>query len=255
MEFWTLIPVGIVIATFASLVGIGGGLIWAPYLILVEKMQPADAVMVSLIIQIFGMGSANYSYIKRKMIYWKLTFGLLPFIAGGMILGSFLAQSIAKGNTILLGLGIISMGTAILFAFRADGYNEILNDDKNMKAPLGITLASALFGTFSGMFSTGIGDFIIPLFRSKLKIPMQNAIGNSLFLNFSAALIGSAMHIFLKGHLNPILLWSILFGGIGVLIGGQLGPIISQKISEERLKEVFIFILMLIGLHMIYASL
>jgi penicillin amidase len=40
----------------------------------------------------------------------------------------------------------------------------------------------------------------------------------------------------------------------GVIIGGQVGPWFTEKINERMLKEVFIFLLTLIGIHLIYNS-
>jgi hypothetical protein len=39
-----------------------------------------------------------------------------------------------------------------------------------------------------------------------------------------------------------------------VIIGGQIGPRFSERINERMLKEVFIFLLTLIGIHLIYNS-
>jgi uncharacterized membrane protein YfcA len=48
----------------------------------------------------------------------------------------------------------------------------------------------------------------------------------------------------------PAMLWAIP----GVLIGGQIGPLVITKIDERQLKEVFVFLLTLIGVHLVYRS-
>ena len=40
----------------------------------------------------------------------------------------------------------------------------------------------------------------------------------------------------------------------GVIIGGQIGPRLTEKINDRMLKDVFVFLLTLIGIHMIYNS-
>jgi len=40
----------------------------------------------------------------------------------------------------------------------------------------------------------------------------------------------------------------------GVMIGGQVGPRVTDKINERILKDIFIFLLTLIGIHLIYNS-
>ena len=49
---WAALPAGFVIATLATLVGFGGGVLWMPYLILVAQLDPTQAVVTSLVIQV-----------------------------------------------------------------------------------------------------------------------------------------------------------------------------------------------------------
>jgi len=58
-------------------------------------------------------------------------------------------------------------------------------------------------------------------------------------------------HLILGSSVDIIaLLWAVP----GVIIGGQVGPWFTEKINERMLKEVFIFLLTLIGIHLIYNS-
>ncbi len=44
VEHWGLIPVGGVIATIAMFTGLGGGVLWMPFLLSIMDMQPREAV-------------------------------------------------------------------------------------------------------------------------------------------------------------------------------------------------------------------
>jgi len=55
MDAWIALPAGLVIATLATLVGIGGGILWMPFLIFGAHLSPAQAIVTSLIIQIGGL--------------------------------------------------------------------------------------------------------------------------------------------------------------------------------------------------------
>ncbi|MCP4133465.1 MAG: sulfite exporter TauE/SafE family protein [bacterium] len=256
MEHWTLIPIGACIATFASLIGIGGGLLWAPYLILVEGMQPQEAVIFSFMIQFVGMGSATFTNIRNKTIYWKLAVRLLPFIAIGLILGAVINQVITTEPQYLeMGLGVVSIIVSLFFAFQTERYDMHMTEDREIKPPLWLQGQSSLFGTISGIFSIGIGDFLIPVMRSKLKIPMPNAVGTSLFLNFALAFMGAIFHFVLSSHtFSAGRMELLIFSWVGVIIGGQIGPKLSTIIGDNRLKEMFVFALLLIGIHLIYHS-
>jgi uncharacterized membrane protein YfcA len=256
MDLWYLIPIGIFIATFASLIGIGGGLLWAPFLILVLKLDPKIAILISFIIQLVGMGSATFSNIRNKQIFWKLSIRLLPFIAVGVITGSFLSQRLADSRFLEMGMGIVGIFVSLFFAFQTEKYDANMNLDKTILPPLWFKAESGFFGIISGLFSVGIGDFLIPLMRTKLKIPMKYTIGTSLFLNFSIALMGSIFSYSLSTFtIQQHHLWILGYSWIGVIIGGQLGPKLSNTVADTRLKEIFIFALLLIGIHLIYQSL
>ncbi|MDH5716103.1 MAG: sulfite exporter TauE/SafE family protein [Spirochaetia bacterium] len=249
---WTILPVAISIATFASLMGIGGGILWAPYLILVEELEPKNAVMISFMIQFIGMGSATYRYFRNNMIYWRIAWGMLLPLIIGLSIGAFTSQKLAGGGQLSILLGFISLGVSLIFGFQTEKYDQTLNEDKKIMAPNWLKIQGNVFGFISGLLSIGSGDFIIPLLRGKLKIPMINAIGTALFLNFFVALCGSLFHFILSDNIESKFLYIFTFGATGVLIGGQLGPLLSKRFDESRLKELFVFVLLLIGLHLIY---
>jgi uncharacterized membrane protein YfcA len=50
----TAMPVGVVIASLATMVGLGGGILWTPYLIFVVGLKPSEAAPPSPLIQTCG---------------------------------------------------------------------------------------------------------------------------------------------------------------------------------------------------------
>jgi len=256
MENWILIPIGIIIATFASLIGIGGGLLWAPYFILFRDFDPQKAIMFSFLIQFVGMGSAAFSNMRRRFIYWKMVLYLLPFIAIGVVAGAFLSQRVADPRLLKGTLGIVSIFMSIFFAFQTERHDENLTEDRSVTPPFWLRIQSLFFGSLSGLLSIGIGDFLLPVMRSRLKIPMRFTIGTNIFLNFSLALMGATFHLSFTEHVfDQEMVTILLFSWIGVFLGGQIGPKLSNIIDDSRLKETFIFALLLIGIHMIYKAL
>ena len=80
---------------------------------------------------------------------------------------------------------------------------------------------------------------------------MGVAIATSIATIFGVCVLGAVLHLFLGGRADvATLIWAIP----GVLIGGQIGPRIAGVINDRILKEVFIFLLTLIGIHLIYNS-
>ena len=251
-----LIPIGIFIAAFATFIGIGGGLLWAPYLIMVRRLDPQTAIMVSFLIQIVGMGSATYSNFRKKYIYWRLALTLLPPIAAGILAGALLTRLAADTKSLEIGLGVLSISMSIFFTFYTEDYTAEMNLDRSIAPPRWLKGTAGLLGIVSGFFSTGISDLLIPFIRNKLKVPMRYAIGTKLFLNFALAFLGGSIHLFLNfSTVTPRIFEILIFAWAGVLIGGQLGPYLSERIGDEKLKEVFVFALLLMGINLIYRSL
>ena len=256
MEDISLIPIGMVIATFASLIGIGGGLLWAPYFILVRGFDPHLAVMFSFLIQFVGMGSATLYNIRKKNIFWKMVVQLLPFIVVGVLAGAFLNQRVANPEILKGILGIVSLVVSIFFAFQTEKYDAEMLIDRSTKPPLWLRVQALFFGSISGLLSIGIGDFLIPVMRSKLKIPMRFSIGTNLFLNFSLALTGALFHLsFAEYSIEPGMFRMLGYAWLGVLVGGQLGPKLLNVVDDHRVKEIFVYALLLVGIHLIYSSL
>jgi len=255
MENWILFPVGIAIATIASMLGIGGGIVWVPFLILAMDMEPKKAIMLSFFIQAVGMGSAVFTFVRKGLVFYSLAFSLLPFLFIGLFSGAFLSQRVADDQMLKLALGIFSMAVAIYFAFQVESYNVSFLTNRSIKAPNWLKAAGVFIGSVSGFLSIGVGDSIIPVLRTKLRMPMQNAVGTALILNFLVSIVGGGSHVFFGGHYSPDLLLLFGYGACGVFIGAQIGSNFSQRIQESRLKELFIFLLLMIGLHMIYSVL
>lgn len=256
LENILLIPIGVVIATFASLIGIGGGLLWAPYFILFKDFDPQKAVMFSFLVQSVGMGSAAFSNIRKKFVLWKMILSLLPLVLLGVIAGAFFNQRVANAGTLKGILGGVSIMVSIFFASQTEKYDASLSVKPSIKAPLWFQGQSLFFGSISGLLSIGIGDFLIPVMRSRLKIPMKYAIGTNLFLNFVIACMGAVLHLVFTEHsFTPDMAQVLFFSWIGVALGGQIGPKLLTVIDDNRIKEIFIFVMLIIGIHLIYSAL
>ena len=61
-SFWFMFPVAVVIATIAMLAGIGGAVMFAPFFMLVLKLDPLIALGAGLVIEVFGFSSGVIGY-------------------------------------------------------------------------------------------------------------------------------------------------------------------------------------------------
>ncbi len=250
IEYWYVLPVAIIISTAVSSVGIGGGVLLMPFFLIVIKLSPEIAVVTSLMIQTAGMGSASFTCIKQHRVDFKLARLILYIAFPGIIGGAYLASSLESDKMQLI-LGLLVMTTAFLFVSSEQKYNDLGKTRVDMKVAYRYAWITFPASVASGMLSTSLSEWLIPIMRSKLSLSMSNAIGTCLFLSFCVSCIGVLSHLFIGGNPNyGVVLWAVP----GVLIGGQIGSRITKRINERLLKEAFIFLLTLVGIHLVYNS-
>ena len=92
----------------------------------------------------------------------------------------------------------------------------------------------------------------MPFLLVVLKMNPETAVSTSLLIQTFGKGSGSIAYIRQRTVDHKLALLLILIAVPGVMIGGQIGPRITKKINERLLKEVFIFLLTLVGIHLIY---
>ncbi|MBL0714130.1 MAG: sulfite exporter TauE/SafE family protein [Desulfosarcina sp.] len=247
-SFWLAFPMGVLIAAVVSAVGIGGGILWMPFLMLVLKMEPDASVITSLIIQTAGMGSSSLAYARRALVDFKLTGILLAVTVPGIAIGACMMRNIRPAH-IELALGLLTMMTAFLFVSSNQKYDQRGHRHITLRAARPYMGWISLMSVASGMLSVSIGEWLVPILRGKLALRMRAAVATSIATIFGTCILGAAFHYVLGSTPH----WSTVAWAVpGVLIGGQIGPRLAERINERMLKEVFIFLLTLIGIHLIY---
>ncbi|BBO87186.1 sulfite exporter TauE/SafE family protein [Desulfosarcina ovata] len=244
------LPAGVVIATLVSAVGIGGGILWMPFFLLFLQLPPETAVVTSLLVQTAGMGSGSMAFIRKGAADLPLAGFLLLLTLPGLALGALLTRRLSSAN-LELALGILTLTTAFLFVSASQRYAERGQDRVPLKHVRQYGAVVSCLATASGMLSVSIGEWLVPLMRSRLKLRMRVAVATSIVTIFGTCVAGSALHLLMGAPTDlKILAWAVP----GVLIGGQIGPRVTETINERVLKELFVFLLTLIGIHLIYNS-
>jgi len=252
-EFVPLIIAGIASATAAMAVGIGGGILWTPLLIIGYGLSPLEAVTSSLIIQLSGLGSGAIAYFSQRNVKFKLSFIFFLVALPGVIAGSFAAVRLPE-NQVQLALGIMAMLLAIFFVATQESTDPPITSSRgNYDAGKVRSLLPipGFFGLLMGFLSVGISEWMIPALQQRLRLGMCLAIGTVIPMMFMLAAVAAGIHFYQAESIN----WDIIiWGSVGTLIGGQIGPRINQLIPERVLKETFIYLMTLIGIHLIFQA-
>ena len=250
VSYWLALPTGICIATIVTIVGFGGGILWMPFLLIALRLDPDTAILTSLLIQTAGTASGSVAYIRRKRTDNRLALLLLAIAVPGVALGAHIAHRLSLSHIELV-IGLISLTTALLFVSVNHPYHEEGRDRVEIRTALRHSWIASLMAVASGMLTINIGEWLVPILQKKMLLKMSHAIATCVLITFGISLIGALIHLMMASSPNHrALLWAVP----GVLIGGQIGPRVITKIDERVLKEVFIFVLTLIGIHLVYSS-
>lgn len=263
-QYWYMLPISIVIATTAMASGVGGATFFAPIFILFLNLPPEVAVGTGLITEVFGFASGLFAYTRKRLIDFRLGVALLMVTIPAALLGTWVAGSIApEFLKIALGVGLFAIALSFL---RAPEHKDVVRMDEAIKEEYGgsnaetslITrdgeeirytvcnrtegrMISGVGGLFVGMISTGLGEMNSYFLLQRCRVPSRVSIATSVFVVALTALAAASGHLFQfvqsGGDVLNTVFSIVIFTVPGVVIGGQFGPMLANRISQHTLER------------------
>ncbi|MEI6182503.1 MAG: sulfite exporter TauE/SafE family protein [Polynucleobacter sp.] len=232
----------------AGLLGIGGGMILVPFMILVfNNLGLSQEVIVHMAIAtgmatiLFTSTSAIWAHHKHGSIDWKLVVSLSPgMIFGGLIGGSELFEAL---NTSWLSL---FFAIFIVYSSIQMLINKKPKAGRELPAPFGLFG----FGTFAGALSSLLGAggaFITVPFMLWCNVKPHVAMASSSGLGFPIAaaatigyMYGSWGHPNLpSGSLGFVYVPAVAYIVAVSIFTAPLGAKMARKLNVAQLKRVF----------------
>jgi len=263
-----LLLLGFAVGVPMSMVGLGGGLLIAPALILVFGLPAQNAVAISLVAMMGTTVSASIGYIRHGRVDYKL--GLLydvldvPGVIAGAYLTTVLPKNILAG---LCGLFIMSISLLLIknrrnrsaarstkkgeqntgIAWRrrkVDSFNQIF--EYVISKP-----SLALISSFTGGLVTGLaglgGGITDTTTMILIGVPPHIAVATSEF----AMALTNGMGVVAHGVLQNIL-WDYAFPlTIGTFFGAQIGVLATKRVKGVTLTKMLSAIALILGLRLI----
>lgn len=258
--------VGLVSAVFGSIVGLGGGIIIVPMLLLVCEpllhvpIDHATAVGVSLTVLIVTALSSTRAYAKKQLVDFRSGFLLFATSGPAAMLGSFLTNALPM-KTFQLSFGCFMLAMAALLIAR--DYMKPLHikwpvqrtfvDQAGVQHTYGYRVSLLLavgfcVGLVSGLFGIGGGSLFVPVMVLLFRFPAHLATATSMFVIFLSALTGSSVQIAL-GNVDWLLVALLV---PGAWFGGKLGALIASKMSGKALLWLLRITLLLFAIRFLY---
>lgn len=242
------------IGIISSMLGVGGGFITTPSLILIG-VESGHAIGTVLFVIIFTSLSSTIAYARQNNIIEYRT-GLLVavFTILGAIIGSTISSRLAITSPelfrVLFAICLLPIAIKMIFypkqrRIRSETIEEIEHDEviwfgferrEVLSSFLGLIAGGA-----SGLLGIGGGVVMVPILVHVGKMNIHKAIGTSMFIMIATSIAGATIKI---GE-GLIYLDIALFLILGIVIGAQIGPLIASKINTVLLQQIFGFIMII----------
>jgi uncharacterized membrane protein YfcA len=268
IEALLVFVLGFVVGVPSSMVGLGGGVIIVPALIMLFQIPAKNAIAISLVAILGTTVSSTIGYIRHKQVDYKL--GLLydvldvPGIVLGAYITTFLPENILAG---ICGAFILVITIILLRSKRKpecpcepipgeSGTKEWIRNGIDRKGravtyalsnPLLALTSSFVGGIITGL--AGLGGGITDVSSMiLLGIPTHIAVATSEF----AMAITNGVGVVTHGLLNNLLLEYAIPLTIGTVIGAQIGCVLAKRVKGKTIRNLISVIAILSALRLIY---
>lgn len=239
----------------AGLLGVGGGVIIVPVLILVFEAQGFSAALLthmaiatSLATIVFTSASSIYQHHCLGGVRWDVLKSMLPGIVVGAIAGVLLVIQL-DGELVKKLIGIFAIVVALRMLFKASTQGQ-----RPLPSAGTFTLAGMSVGAASSMFGIGGGTFTVP-FLSRYQLTMRQVVGSAAACGMPIALVGAATNVLAGQNIAERPEWSLGFVYLPALFGvaaasmifARLGARLAHRLPSAQLKRIFALCLLVVG--------
>lgn len=266
VEAVSLILTALLSTALLSAVGLAGGVLIVPTLILLFGLESRYAAGTSVFAIIFGIFSAAFTYFRQKRVDVRLALLFDTLDVLGVVAGAYLVTVLPSQVTaILMGIFLLILAWRLWVSdakqartvkkkSRRFAIKRHLTDSdgKVYEYELGVfelalsQFASILSGIATGLFGIG-GGAVDTSMMMLIGVPPHVAVATAVFGMTITKIAGVLSHLALG---NVVLEYGVPLA-VGATLGGQLGPRISRKIQPVMLRRALSIAVILIGLRML----
>ncbi|MDR1648479.1 MAG: sulfite exporter TauE/SafE family protein [Zoogloeaceae bacterium] len=246
---------------FAGLLGIGGGSVMVPLLVMLFAAQGFPVALTmplalgsSMAAILFTSISSVRAHQAHGAVDWRIVRRITPGILLGTWIGSHIAARIpARELGFLFMAFILYVSTQMLLGFKPKPGRE-------MPGRAGVGLVGVGIGAFSCLVAIGGGALSVP-FMVWCNVEMRRAIGTSAAIGFPIALGGAAGYAFNGGQVENLPPGALGFVYLPAVAGMVVSSVLTAPIGARwahrlpvvKLKRIFAGVLLLLALKMLWS--
>ena len=258
--------IGILAGFLGGLLGIGGGIIIVPALILLFdhfQLFPSGsasliAVATSLSCIIFTSLGATIQQMRSDMVDWDIAkIFLIPTIVGGLICGFVAIQLSPAAFRIGIAIFLIVISSIMFSDWKPSPAHTL-------PSPIMASILGMLAGCISGLAGIGGGNIVVPILTYYNR-PIHRAIATSSTLGIPIALAGTIGY-FLAAKTKPLVIPdpnilgyvyipAFVLIALGTFVAAPIGVKVAHRADPKKLRKVFSILLLIVGVRLFFASL
>lgn len=253
--------IGLIAGFMGGMLGIGGGLVTVPSLILIfshlgfpPEHRAHLAIGTSLGAMVLTAAASAYAHFLKKGILWNYFRGLSPGIVLGALLSAIIAGRLS--NNILemvFGFSVCIIGLYFIFTNPEIRQGHLKNPHLFLLAPIGIVI-----GALSTLLGIGGGIVTVPILTA-FGVPMRNAISTSAATGLLIAITGAISFIMVgvgqstvEAALGYVYLPAFVIIGLSATLTAHLGAASAYILPTHILRHIFGIFLLITGVLMLF---
>jgi uncharacterized membrane protein YfcA len=230
------------IGILLGLLGGGGSILMVPVLLYVLQMEPKSALASTQVILAATSAVAVVVHARASRVVFPI--GAVFGIAGmaGAYLGGRTARYVPTKLLLLGFTALMAISALAMLRSRSAGATE--------RPPPSLVRGTAVgsaTGFLAGLLGVGGGFLIVPALTEIGGLPMEKAIGTSLFviaLQASMGALGYLTHASVRWDVVPFL-------ALVMALGSTAGGFLSKRIPAAALRRSFAILILMIAVWML----
>ena len=259
----------VVAGLLGSLTGLGGGVVIVPVLALLFKVDIRYAIGASLVSVIATSSGAAVAYVREGLSNIRIGMFLEIATTLGALLGAYLTTKVST-HWIAMVFGVVLLYSAVAsFRHKSDNITREAEQANTLaerlelkgsypgpdgpepyiaqRVPLGFGIMFGA-GTLSGLLGIGSGAVKVLAMDQAMKLPFKVSTTTSNFMIGVTAAASAGIYLS-RGYIDPTIAMPVM---LGVLAGSLIGTHILVKTEVKTLKNLFAFVIIALGIEMIY---
>ncbi len=257
--WWAYLGIGLAVGFLAGLLGIGGGMVMVPMLVLVftAKGFPAEYMMhlalaTSMATIVFTSLSSVRAHHRHGAVDWRVARAMAPGIVAGALAAALVAGFVPTRPLAAFFALFLTYASLQMF------FEAKPQPSRRLPGAAGLFGVGAGIGALSSVLAAG-GAFLSIPFLARCNVPLKNAIGTAAANGFPLAAAGTTGYV-LNGLRVPGLpagcLGFVYLPALAIIVAASmpvapLGAKLAHRLPLRRLRIVFALMLLALALRML----